>query len=194
MFDPFAIEYPYGVNQFIDNLQAYNSNQGTDEMLDLIREIQQSGNYYWQGIPLPVGSATTVSARATVTGSIQVPQGTWVTSITYYSSQEEGFKLKIFDKGSKASIFYGDYACIRNIASSMLTSDPTLPIPSDAGSNSDIPLGPGYLMEPFIINDPGVLGWEVVNQSASSNVIQVMLACAVPINKASIGLRTVDKG
>ncbi len=181
MFDPFSIDYPYSNLQFINNLPAYDASLGTIEMLDLIREIQTSGNYYFQGMPFPVAGATTVPAFGTVNGTFQVPAGTYVTSISHYAGNAEGFKVKLYDKGSKASIFYGDYAKTPIVSSDM--------VPTTEG-----PFGPAYLMSPFIINDPGVLGWEVVNLSSTDQVLQVLLCVAVPINKRSIGANTVSRG
>ena len=127
MFDPYSIDAPFDENQFLNNLPAYDSSPGVIAMLELAREIQTSGNYYWQGIPFPVGGATTVPGFGTVNGSIQVPEGTYITAITHYDIVEEearhalgwGFKFKIYDKGSKASIFYGDYCLNRIVSSNM---------------------------------------------------------------------------
>jgi hypothetical protein len=188
MFDPLSIDAPYDELQFITNLPAYDCNPGGFEMLDLIREIQTSGNYYWQGASFPNGIATTVPAGATVNGSIQVPQGTYVTSMTYYLlSGAAGYKIKIFDKGSKASIFYGDYC-----KDGLVTSDMNQGANPYGGTQ---PFGPCYVMSPFIINDPGVLGWEVVNLDlVNPQTIQVMLALAIPINKQSSSHMVVDRG
>jgi hypothetical protein len=199
------IDYPYSELEFIQNLPAYNSSKGLDEMLDLQREIQTSGNYYWQGVGFPIGDATTVDAFATVNGTIQVPVGTYVTGITHFESGHlegpgpgiggGGFKIRIWDKGSQASIFYGDYCLNRIVSSNMQIqygvgdSNP----PTDQGSNLDNPFGPGLLMEPFIINEPGVLGWEIVNLDSISETFQVMLSCAVPVNLKSIGQTVVSK-
>lgn len=186
MFNPFSIDAPYGVNQFVDNLPGYNSCQGTDEMLDLMREIQNSGNYYWQGIPFPIGGATSVVGNATVNGTIQVTQGTYITAITHYMADgDAGFKFKLYDKGSKASIFYGDYC-----REGLVSSDMVQAVNVYGGVR---PFGPAYLMSPFIVTDPGVLGWEVVNLSPTTQTIQVMLSCAVPINRQSIGAKIINK-
>jgi hypothetical protein len=207
MVDLLSIKAPWdGDLQFINNLQAYNASRGTDEMLDLIREIQSSGNYYWQGLVFPRGDNSTVAGFGTVEGTIQIPQGTFVTSITHYDTVEDenragggalgwGFKFKLYDKGTKASIFYGDYSLNRPVSSNMELHygvGSNFP-PSDPGMNLDNPYGPGYLMSPFIITNPGVLGWEIVNLDPNPSVIQVMLACAVPIRKDSIGQKVVSK-
>jgi hypothetical protein len=197
-----SIDYPYDENQFINQLQAYNTWKGNDELLDLMREIQSSKNYYWQGLCFPdssylpnsfAGAGNGVAGGGTLSGTLVIPVGTYVTSITHYSSQSDGFRFKLYDKGTKASIFYGDYSYEKPVSSNMMTGGIYATTPSDAGSNSDIPFGPGYLMSPFIVTKPGVLGWEIVNESSSVNVIQVMLACAVPINQKSVGQIVVAK-
>src|SRR5690349_22401086 len=110
MFNPLILDAPYGVNQFVENqLLPYQTCVGTDEMLDLLRYIQESGNYYWQGVAFPGQSDTTIGAGVTANGTIQVPAGTYVIGMTYYASNEAGMKFKLYDKGTKASIFYGDY-------------------------------------------------------------------------------------
>jgi hypothetical protein len=201
MFDPLSIVAPYDENQFINNcLQAYNTCSWNDEQLDLIREIQQSGNYYYEGLVIPGVANRLVGPLATVNGSAVIPPGTYVTSINCYASMWEqqanvgGFKFKIYDKGSKASIFYGEYGIDRVVSSPMSLGTIYDPVPTDQGMNADIPFGPGYLMEPFIISGPGVIGWEVSNLSGASNLIQLLLNCAVPVNLRSIGNMIVSKG
>lgn len=204
MFNPLDIVAPYDENQIINQLQAYNTWPPNDEQLDLIREIQTSGNYYWVGLAIPSSQSRLVAANATINGTAIIPAGTYVTSITAYASSEvaraqggqasPGFKFKIYDKGTKASIFYGEYAVDRIIASDMLTTGIYQENPTDVGSNSDQPIGPAYLMSPFIVTNPGVLGWEIVNLATAANTIQLMLSCAVPVNKKSVGNMIVSKG
>lgn len=192
MFDPLSMNAPYdGALQFLHNLEIYKTCTGTDEMLDLVREIQFSGNYYWQGTVFPRTDLTTIPAQATLNGSVNIPAGSYVTGIQAYGdpiANPAGYKIKIYDKGTKASIFYGDY-CFYNIVSSdmQVQSNP------DDSVNSPI-FGQNYLMEPFIITSPGVLGWEIVNLDLSPAVIQLMLCCAVPINKRTVGQVVVKKG
>jgi hypothetical protein len=201
MHPSLSIDYPYDECQVINQQQAYNTWEANSEQLDLIREIQYSGNYYWQGLVFPqslylpstVNPTNGIPGLATVNGTSIIPAGTYVTSITAYSSQPSGFRFKLYDKGSKASIFYTDYAFQRIVASSMLTTGIYQYAPSDPGSNLDQPIGPGYLMSPFIITGPGVLGWEIVNMSPSTNVLQVLLSCAVPIAARSVGQMVVSK-
>jgi hypothetical protein len=201
--NPLSIVAPYSITQFIDNLPAYNSNYMTDEMLDLMREIAESGNYYWSGVSFPKGATAslTIPALGTLNGSVQIPAGSYVTAITCYNdgtNNPGGYKVSLFDKGSKSSLVYGSYSLERPIMSNMQaqygvgTSFP----PSDQGSNLDNPFGPNLLLTPFIITPPGLLNWEVV--SLDSNVagmlVQVMLACAIPINNNTIGKRQIVRG
>jgi hypothetical protein len=200
MFDPLSIVAPYDENQFINQqLQAYNTWEANDEQLDLIREIQRSGNYYYEGLVIPNTALRLVGGNVTINGSVVIPPGSYVTSINCYASMWEsqnsgGFKFKIYDKGTKASIFYGEYGKDRVVASPMSIGTIYEPIPSDQGVNLDRPFGPGYLMSPFIISGPGVLGWEIVNLSVATNLIQLLLNCAVPVNLRSIGNMIVSKG
>ncbi len=202
MFDPTTIEYDgwMGSLQTINNLPAYDGSVGVDEMLDLVREIQQSGNYYWVGVVFPGSNDILASGGVTLSGTIPLPSGTYVTSIQFYNdyvTNPKGFILKLYDKGTKASIFYGDYALAGTVASNMQeqvgvsNSNP----PTDGGSNLDNPFGPNYLMSPFIITPPGILGWELTSKGdvETQANMQVMLACAVPITAASINAKIVSK-
>lgn len=177
------------ITDFLDTLPGYDSNQGVSEMLELLREIQESELYYWVGAAFPFGAAITVPALATVNGTISLPAGTIITSITHYTNIQgvqallPGFKISLRDKGSKVSIFYGDYALDRLVTSNMqiqfgqgATNPPTCP-----GSNLDDPFGPNYLLSPFIVTAPGILAWEVVNLNPIASTFQAMLSCAVPI-------------
>jgi|ERR1035441_1397234 hypothetical protein len=192
---PFAIQtpFPYDELQFLDNLPAYNTSPGNDELLDLYRQIQQSGGYYWVGLSFPNGPDTVMGGNQTLNGTLIVPVGTYITGITqYYLAQEErgaaaiGFKMKLFDKGTKESIFYLDY-CIDGLVGAPMVQG----VNPNGGSQ---PMGPGLLMSPFIITNPGQLGWEVVNLSPNSATLQVFLTCAVPINNQTIGQKVVDRG
>ena len=196
--NPLSIVAPYDITTFIQNLPGYNSNWQTDEMLDLMREILESGNYYWAGINFPKGNATTIPALGTVNGSVQVPAGSYVVAMNYFcdpGTNPGGIKLKLWDKGSKASIFYGDYALDRTVMSNMeLEYGQGNGVgPSDPGSNKDIPFGQGLLLSPFIVTPPGLLNWEIVNLDTNvlGAVVQVMLSVAVPINNNTIGMRQI---
>lgn len=189
---------PYDPNglEFLDNLPGYDSSVGVIEQLELLKQIQESGAYYWQGISFPHSDQLSVAGGNSVDGTIQLVPGSWVTSIQVYNdytTNPNGFLLNIYDKGSKASLFYGDYTLDRMAGSSMQLfagmSDTTTP--SDPGSNSDTPFGPGYRMSPFIITKPGVLGWEITNAGTSTAIMQVMLCVAVPINAKSIGQKLI---
>lgn len=186
IIDPLSINHPYSCNQFLDQLQAYNCNSGVDQLLDLTREIQQSGNYYYQGLVFPnLHTTPVVGAQVTINGTAIIPPGSYVVGMSAYSQLGAGFRLKIFDKGTKASIFYGDYALQSAVAGKFQDG---------GGTNPNVPEGSGLLVSPFIITGPGVIGWEIVNQATADNRIQVLLDCAVPITNRSIGTVIVSRG
>lgn len=183
----------YDVNTFIEQLPAYNQSEGTDTLMDLNRILNESGNYIWIGMAAPrlvylaPGTPTNIIAYGTLNGSESLPPGTYVTAINFYCSQPEGFKYKIYDKGTKASIFYGEYSKNEITASDMS-------IFGDAESDSGGPFGPAWVTSPFIITPPGVLNWEIVNLSPNDALIQMMLVCATPVNNVSLNTRNIMKG
>lgn len=190
-FNPLSINYPYDCNEYIHKLPAYDTSTGVDELLDLWRIIQQSGNYYWQGESFPdLKVAPTVAPQATVSGTITVPPGTYVTAVSAIALKEvngtweqgAGFNLKIYDKGSKANIFYGDYAYSKSVAGELFAVA------------QDSPKGPSLLLSPFIITGPGVIGWDITNLDVTASMIQVLLECAIPISARSILNMVIEKG
>jgi len=174
----------YGPNTLIDNLSGYDSSEGSNQQLDLSRYINESGNYFWTGAAFPAIAQVPVfrvPALNTINGSIQLPPGTYVVSISWFSEQPEGIKFKLYDKGTKASIFYGDYAFAPLVAG------------NEVQTVADEPFGPSYLMSPFIITPPGVLNWELTNLSPIDALIQMLCSCAVPINNQSLNTRLIKK-
>jgi hypothetical protein len=200
MFNPLNMVAPYdGALEFLEKLPGYDSSSGVIEQLELAKQIQQSGKYYWQGIPFPNQDNWLVAAGDTVSGSIQVPVGSYITSIQVYNDYDAnpaGFKLNLFDKGSKAYLYYGDYMLNLLAGSDMqLFAGSNESVgPSDPGMNSDIPFGPGYFQGPFIVTNPGIIGWELVNAGVSDAIMQVLMCLAVPINPVSIGQRRISRG
>lgn len=172
---------PYDSNVLLDNLSGYDSSEGSNQQLDLARLINDSGNYFWTGAAFPSVAqvpAYRVPALNTINGSIQLPPGSYVVSMLSFSEQPEGIKFKLYDKGTKASIFYGDYAL-----ASLVTGEGAAPLA----------FGPSYLMSPFIVTPPGVLNWELTNLSGSDSLIQILCNCAVPINNQSLNTRLIKK-
>lgn len=193
MMNPLTIDAPWdGSLEFIQKQNPYDCSKGLDELLDLVRTIQESGNYYWQGLVFPDSTNLTIPAGGTFNGTLVVPEGTYVTGINYYAhgnAPDSGVRFRLYDKGTKASIFYGDYQLDSLVASDR---DPVT-VHSPVGSNNDMPMGTGYLLSPFIITKPGVLGWEIVNKNTLSTMVQFLVCCAVPITNKSIGGIIVNK-
>jgi hypothetical protein len=223
MFNPLNLVAPYdGALEFLEKLPAYDSSVGVIEQLELAKQIQQSGKYYWQGIPFPNQDNWWVPAGETISGSIQVPVGSYITSIQVYNDytgeappapppngpqlrprvgppftgNPAGFKLNLFDKGSKAYLYYGDFMLNLLAGSDMqqFAGSNESVTPSDPGMNDDRPFGPGYFQGPFIVTNPGIIGWELVNAGVSDAIMQVLMCLAVPINPVSIGQRRISRG
>lgn len=179
---------------FINRLPAYDQSEGTDVLLDLLREIIYSGNYYWVGASFPYGDLINIPAFGTSNGTVSLPPGTYITSINYFNDpivNPEGFKLLMYDKGTKAPIAYGGFADIKTMGSDMQVQNIPVPNPPSDDFGGTV-FGPGYLISPFIITPPGVINWDIVNLSPNPVVIQVMLGCAVPIRADTLGHRRVN--
>ena len=211
MFNPLNLVAPYdGALEFLEKLPGYDSSVGVIEQLELAKQIQQSGKYYWQGIPFPNQDNWWVPGGETISGSIQVPAGSYITSIQVYNDytgeapppeSEElgnpaGFKLNLYDKGSKAYLYYGDFMLNLLAGSDMqqFAGSNESVTPSDPGMNDDRPFGPGYFQGPFIVTNPGIIGWELVNVGTVDAIMQVLLCFAIPINPVSIGQRRISRG
>ena len=188
------------VNDFINSLPAYDQSEQTIQLLDLVREIQSSNNYYWVGACFPQGDLVTdltIGAGKTVNGAIVIPAGTYITAIsaTYDPNQSVntglGFKFRLYDKGSKGDIVYGSY-----IKDTLITSQGELQS-NIASADEQMPFpvpGSAFLQGPFIVTAPGQLNWEITNLDVNNAVIiQLMLDCAVPISQKNFGNLPVAK-
>ena len=73
---------PYDLNTYLDNLGAYSLTEASFETLELARQITESGQYYFLGVPFPGISDAVIAGRDTFTGNITVPPLSYVMSIT----------------------------------------------------------------------------------------------------------------
>lgn len=182
--NPLAFQAPYSIVEIYNQLVAYQSWGGLDEMLDLSKLIIESDNYIWAAEGVPDHGSIMFDPGVTLSGGIAVPPGTFVTSVQGYN-QGPGFNLKIFDKGTTASLFYTDY--IRN---GPMVSNMQLSVP---GENT--PFGPGLLSSPFIVTPPGQIGWEITNaDTANPQQIQILICMAQPITAVTIGHQVISRG
>ncbi len=168
---------------FLNSLPGYNLHAGVDEMLDLARELQTSDKYFYQGVPFPRSTDTTIAANQTANGTISIPPFSYLTSISYYDNQLAGVKVRLFDKGSRTDIIYGQYALDRVVASNLQLTYGVGTSPTE--------FGPMFLMSPLVIMPPGVLQWEIVSLAAIPSVVQFLLNFAVPVNAQSIAKQQI---
>jgi len=178
---------PYGKNAYIDNLGPYGLNPGLDQLLDTARQIQESENYYWFGVPFPGASDAQIPALGTFSGTLTVPSLAYVLALTAASIvvsdgsvSPPGFKLRIFDKGGKIDTFINaQYANDRQFIMSMN------PGSSATGANFQTPTGPLFLSSPMVILEPGALQVEVTNLNNVPVWCQVLFSLCVPVNRQS---------
>lgn len=182
---------------FMDKLPGYDSNFMVTELLEQARQLTLSNNYYWVGLSFPQAPYDVVAAGQTVSGTVSIPPGTYITAINAYGNSGGyiipnvyAFKFSLYDKGTKAPIVYGDYTISSTITSDMAIQVSTL---GDGVYTPDQPFGPAYLLSPFIVTPPGVIAWNIVSYLQSQLNVQMLLCCAVPINQQSLNTRKIVK-
>jgi hypothetical protein len=176
-----------GVTSYLDALGAYTTWYGNDELLDFARLVVESQSYFYTGLVFPNGADVNIPARTTFAGNVSIEPLTYVLSIGGWSNQPEGFKVRVYDKGSKADIIERQFTFYSNVASEGEGIFGAVPTPLD------VPFGPYFLTSPFIIMPPGSVQIEVTNQSPAAAIIQVMLGCCIPVTDRSINQVTVAR-
>jgi hypothetical protein len=188
------------MSDYLDKLPGYDPSWNQIPLLDISRDIWDADNYYFMGIPFPTGNDIFFNAAAppaggntfsTFSGDIPVPPYSILTKITHFCQQPEagerpaaarGFKIRIYDKGGKVDMIHKQFAW-----SGLVSSNMSGAITGTAGPVDD-PFGPYYLLEEMFVMPPGLLNIEITDLTGvQNNIIQVLLAFAVPINVASTG-------
>ena len=160
---------------YLEDLQAYNLNEGVDRLLDTYREIIGSEQYYPLLVPFPTGNDWTIAAGSQFQGSIRIPIGSILTSITGAqvgnAPNDMGFKLRVYDRGTKSDLI--DKQVILG----------SLMAPELLANVAGEPFGPNLIMDPgIVILDPGSLQVSITNLDETNSAnIQVLFAFAVPI-------------
>lgn len=162
--------YDLGDLGVLNNLPAYNVNEGVDRSLDVMREVYVDGNYYPLIVPFPASANINIGALQQLSGSIAVPQGAILIALTGFSDQGN-FRVRIYDSATNQDLFYGSLGLGANSTPSM-----------DAGLG-DTPnvLGPNLIQAPYLVIVPNALQVTVVNLMTVAANIQVALHFAVPI-------------
>lgn len=183
----------YDLNTYLDNLGASIGESALDG-LDTARNIVESGQFYFLGVPFPGRGNTTIAGRDTFTGNITVPPLSYLMSITgdsFYlpnvgpqgqavgTRAAEGFQLRIYDKGGKIDTF---------LTTSFGNSSPSVGVMANLAApntQNNSPISPFYPPSPMVILAPGSLQLTVTNLSTVSCYIQILLQLAVPVNRQS---------
>lgn len=165
---------------WLDALPAYNNNEGNDSLLDLSRLLVQSQKYYFYGFGFPNGDVSNlrVPALATQDGTFNIPPYSYLVNCSMYSTIGAGFKVNVYDKGAQQYLYQGQWIDARQVASEM-QHDTLLP--------ANYPFGPSFLQSPMIVMPPGLIQIRVVNLANEENLLQVMLAFAIPVTPTSTG-------
>lgn len=184
---------PYDLNTFLDNLGAYSVSEASFETLETARQITESGQYYFLGVPFPGRGNTVIAGRDTFTGNITVPPLSYLiclTGDTFYNTDvngenpkgtraKEGFQLRIYDKGGKIDTFLTTTFGNNNPSVGLMANY------ANPNSPNNNPVGPFFPPSPMVILNPGSLQLSITNLATTDCYIQVLLQLAVPINRQS---------
>lgn len=176
----------------LNNLGAYNLNQGVDALLDVMREVADSGAYYTLIVPSPPAGLIAIDALQQFTGVVQVPVGSVLLAITGQAiavSEQRGggnstgsFSVKVFDKATGVDLFNGQWEFGSLVAPSLTQ----LSNGSLQQYGQDGPIGPWYLANPFIVISPNSIEVTVQNFDSNVQLIQVALHFAVPCSGSDV--------
>ena len=170
--DASPMSYDLGDMGILNNLSAYNLHEGVDRQLDLIREVYSSEEYYPLVVPFPNSQSINIAALQQLSGNLSVPPGAILVMITGYSDQEE-FKLRVFDSSSNTDLFYGMWSYGLNAAPPM----------SNLASPDAVPsvLGPHFLSDPYMVVVQNAIQVTVMNMASVAANIQTAFHFAVPL-------------
>jgi hypothetical protein len=195
---------PGYMSDWLDALPGYDGDEGLIEQLDMRRVLWEAEAYYpllysfpnnivASGSGVGPNNLTNFAAGDTQTGTIQVPIGSFLVSISAYylglSSSGIGCSFRLYEKGAQSDFYY-------NTIASMF--DGSSQGDFDAyylnRANFDQPFGPYNLLSPLIVLPPGILQVEVTNlDNSNAATIQLLFAFACPINPVSMNAVSIEK-
>lgn len=162
--------YPYESNPLVDILQRNAITQSGYEIgasvLESLFDFMTQPGYQPSWIVRPHENTLPFVGNYYYEDSFPLPLGSFVLGFTFGSSQAAGFKFTLFDVGSQSYIF-------NSLASAIAM----------AGGGGASQQQPYWLPKPRPVL--GTLNVTLTNLSASSNDMQICIACAVPTDPAS---------
>lgn len=181
-----------GLLDFIDTLPAYDTCEGSIKRIDLMRDIQIAWeSYYYKGYPVPSvdpsqqDNGNRMDPLQTYDFTLTIPMGSYLTAISQYSEQPEGFALQLKEVSSESNLFL-NLAPRNSLYGNFTVSDPA----SDA-LEVTIPVGPTIIGYNAIILQQEKLNVSLKNLSTNANLIQVFLEFAIPISKSTMSREIV---
>lgn len=167
------------ITTYLDNLQAYNTNEGQRSRLDTLYAIQSAQtDYYYKGqaVPLTLSPGidglprTQLNPLETYDVQFSVPPGSILTQLTAYSQQPEGFSVQITDAASGVSVFN-----TQDIRSLLIGNYENLTV--------DDPKGPSLFNAPLFFLNKGQVKVVLKNLSTAPNLVQLYMEFAIPNTK-----------
>lgn len=176
--------FPYRDTSWLDSLPGYDMYPGVSKLLDGLKRVQESGSYYYDARGVPDAGNAEVAAFDSFEGEISIVPGSLLMMVSSYSTQGEGFKVQVYDKGSKTTLFAGTFGKDESVFG-QVRANPVY---------GDVYRGPHMLEAPFVVLSPGQVNVEIRNLSESANILQVAFHLAVPVNTRSLQMLQARKG
>lgn len=162
----------------------------TSDQYLIARNIIDCRGYCYTGTPFPTvdmlinqanPSLNGLAPKASVEGSVNVPEGSILTKITCTSLQPEGFSFRIFDKPTEQDLFYSEFA-----TNYMVGNNTSNPYQENQGI-----VGQYYVMGLVTASPISIFGVNVINRSANYNICQLLLEWAIPGTYSNVAITAI---
>lgn len=170
------------LEEWLVSQPAFDSSDNVASLIEMLVEIEKTNEvpgYYYHGKISPKQyQASGIAGYTSVSDEFNLPPGTLIWGVGGYSNLSKGFKLQMFEAGSKQYWYNRTYGKDAVVTGAM------------AGINAADHYGFPYLFrEPYFILPPGNLVVQVTNLAPDTAKIQVVLHCACPLlSKQIVGV------
>lgn len=183
--------FPFSLDQYLDNLGAYNTCAGNDLTLELARMLALCGTNFvtlFRSVPNGVGGAADLvfTPRQTKRSTVNVPPGSFLAQVTAIALTDVDnpvatadpaiFAFNVYDRGAHMSIAQGG-----KVNGSILAANFINVV-------QDTPAGAYFPRAPIAVSPPGQLTVEITSLAAVNITAQVLLAFAVPNTTENAGV------
>jgi hypothetical protein len=175
------------LEEWLVSQPSYGLNEGSEESIVLLTELEKSNaapSFYFHGEVAPKQYLSSgVAALTSVADEFNLPPGTVIWGVGGWSSQALGFKLQLFEAGTKQYWYQRTYGNMPTVTGSLVN-----------GANADVPPQNIFTFsEPYYVTPPGNLVIQITNLANVLAYVQVFLACACPLGGKIVGVPRIGR-